>query len=538
MYRLVLCYLLLTLLMIGSVEAASNKTLVTINDTKYTTQDYRDWWGIWQDPGMVFPPDPQGFIDYLLFVEEGRQMEYDLTPEYQRKLKVFLTVRALSALKTEEVDSKIKITEKQIRAYFANNYAPIWSMQILTYADQAEAQAAADDLQPFNGQKAGRLVFADRAGVAVEAGGPLNYDELAVDPATISKTKNEHWLPVITKLQKWYVSEPFFLESQDKYVVIRMDDINEDPGDEALEKRRQLIRRKLARQAGGRLTAELMRRLKKEYHVEIDEELLAKVKLQDDYSEEILKKSVVKMDGMAFSVGLLIQNMKDQLPLRSKLPEEQLKRLVVNAFISQTLTNNEALSRHYEDRPPLKALYDFYSDNSLRKALESGIKKRIKVSSEEVKNYYDNNPSLYSESAKISYAVIQGDVDLMNKISAAISRGDDFFDQAQAYSLDAKIKTVAVDKIRPILQVELAKLEKGEIGGPFAFGAGRAVVKLLKRVEGKRASLEQVRGKIKETVTKEKFNAAKAVYLEKLRSRAKIVVNKGVWKKLKKEYVK
>ena len=81
---------------------------------------------------MVFPATPQGFIDYLLFVEEGRLMEYDLTPEYQRTLEVFLKVRGLAFLKNEEIDSKINITEKQIREFFADNCARVWTMQILS----------------------------------------------------------------------------------------------------------------------------------------------------------------------------------------------------------------------------------------------------------------------------------------------------------------------------------------------------------------------------------------------------------------------
>ena len=539
MYRLVSWVLLLTLVMVGSAQAASNKTLITIDGFKYTTQDFRDWWGIWQDPGMVFPDTSQGFIDYLLLVEEGRRMEIDLTPEYQRTLHVFLTVRGLAFLKNEEVDSKINVTEKQIREFFADKYAPLWTMQILSYDDLVKAQAAVDDLRVLDGQKAGQLAFADLAGIKAEEGGPLFYEEVSINPSIIKLSKTENWLPVITNLQQWFVSEPLFLEDQDRYVVIRMIEINEDPGEEALEGKRALIKKTLTKRAARSLTQGLVERLRKEQHVKVDEELLAKVNLQDEYSEEFLKKPVVKIDGEDFAVGILIRIMKTQSQLRMGLPEEQLKKMMLETIISETVTNNAALNSHYEDRPPLKVVYDFYTDNTLRKSVESNIRGGVKVSTEDVESYYEQNQSLYSEPAKISYVALKANVDLLDRIDTALSQGADFFDQARAYSLDAKVKTVGVDTLRPALQVELAKLKKGEVSSPFEELEGEStILRVVSRAEGKPRPLEQVQGTIKRLLTKEKFAAAKADYLGKLRSRSKIVVKQGVWKKLKKEYVK
>jgi hypothetical protein len=524
-------------MMASPVEALSNRTLFTIDDTKYSTQDFRDWWAIWQDPGMAFPATPQGYIDFHLKVREGRRMEYDLTPGYQKTVKVFLMVRGLAALKYEELNKKINITEKQIRQYFAKNYAPVWFMQILGYDNLDKAQAAVDKLQAFNGQEIGALIFADLGGVKPADGGPISFDDVTVDPWTVFKTKNNNLLPVISNLKKWSVSEPILMEERNVYLVIRMKDINQNPGEQVFESKRADIKQKLEKQAAADLTAKLILRLKKEQHVVIDEELLAKVSLQDDNPEEILKKYVVKSDSQSFSVEVLIRQIKNAQQYRMGMPEDQLKRFVLNSAIAQIVTDYAALNSHFEDRQPLKGVYEFYKDNTLRKNVEAGIRKGIRVSKEALENYYNNNQAIYTDPARISYVQIQSNLDLLNTIDSALSQGGDFFDQAQNYSLEAEIETVAVDKIRPKLLAQLAELEKGEVGAPFALTEDSyAIVRLLKRTEGKLTPFAKVQDKIKQKLIKEKYAVAKASYLEKLRSSADITIKQSVWDKLSKEY--
>jgi hypothetical protein len=520
----------------GAAQAGwLNNRLVTIGGVEFTPQDYRDWWRIWRDPGMAPFATPQEFIDFHLFAQQARQMEYDLTPEYQRSVEVFLKVRALAALKNEEVDQKIKITEEQIRAFFAENYGPIWSVQILSYDDEAKARAVVEELQKFNGQKAGRLVFADLAGVAPADGGPVAYQEAKLNPQIISQAKNNKWLPVIAGTAKGFVAEPLFLEDAKRYAVIRMDDILA-PSEEDFAQKRQVVRQKLEHQAQGQLTNKLLETLKGKHHVRVDEDLLARIKMEEEYPEPFLQKAVVTMDGLDFTVGMLIYNIKEQQKMRQSLSVEELKGWVVNSLISNNLTENEALNRHYEEKPPLKTVYEFYQNNTLRKMLEAGISKRLEITDEELKNYYDKNRALFTKPGKISYILIQENSDLLNKIAMAVSQGADFFDQAQIYALDAQIKTAGVDTLQPVVLAEMAKLDKGEVSAPFALEDNYALVRVLERTEGEVLPLAAVRQTIEDSIRKEKFAAARKDLLEKARSAAGVKVNQKVWRNLKNEY--
>lgn len=541
MYRVVSQLLILLLCAFvfsaGDVCAARNKTLVTIDGTVYTNQDYRTWWSFWREPGMAFYDSPQEFIDFHLLAEQGRHMELHLSPDYQRKVFVFLKVRALAALKKEEVDSKIKISEEQIKVEFEKEYSPVWNIQVLSYDEEAKAKTTFEKLQGFNGQKAGRLVFADLGGVKPDDGGAVAYEDVEVNPLMIAKVpESDKWLKAISGLDKGFVSEPLFLEKSGRYIVIRLDDIT-FPGKEVFAEKKATIRKKMEKKEISRLTGELMERLTDKYHVRIDDELSQSVTMDGDYPKDFLMKKVVEMDGGSLSVEMLIYNMKRQQPLRMTLPEDRLKNGVINAFISNYLTDTEALSRHYEKKQPIKGIYEFYKDNTLIKFLNARIKERLVVEDSEVEDYFNLNQAEFTRPERISYLIIEEQKSFLMEISKAVSQGADFFDQARERSFDPQIKTMEVDSIRPELAVELAKLQKGETGKPFPYESGYAMLKLIDRVESKVAPFDdKMRGMIKKTLSEKKYAEAKAVYLEKAQSLAQVKVNQRVWNKLKKEY--
>jgi len=539
MFRIISLFICLaTFLFVGVSAVASEEILLSLGDEEYTAQDFREWWKHWEEPGLEFPDTPQEFVDYLLLVEEGRRMEYGSTPEYKRKLNIFLKVRALNALKYDEVDSKIKITEKQVRDYYKDNYTPIWVLQILSYDDYDKAKAVAEELKAFNGQKGGSLVFADYTGVKAEDGGPVAYEQVSVDPVTIRKTNNELWFPVISNLQKWYVSDPLFLEGKGRYVVIRIEDIINDPGEEAFKKKQRLIEQTLEKQRAHQLTREMLEKFKKEQHVKIDEELIKKINVVDEFPEEVLNKPVIMMDGMNMTAGLLIQNIKKQMPVRGGMDDDELKNYMVNSIVSQVVTDNAALNRHYEKKPPLKAVYSFYSDNLLRKFVEAELRRGIKISEEEIRGYYDKNLSSYTLPVRDAYAIIKGDLDSLNAFSADVSKGKDFFDQASEHSLEAKIKADNSDLIRPEIRSQLADLHKDEVSRPFALDSEYAIVRLLNKEEAKIIPYAQVKSQIEKKIRNEKFVVARKNYLTELKSLLGIKINQDVWSKLKKEYVK
>lgn len=541
MYRvglsIIFSFLCLVILAVGNVHAAWDKPLVTINGHEYTAEDYRGWWKIWQEPGMKFFDSPQEFIDFHLLAEQGRQMEYDLNPGFQRKALVFLKVRALAGLKYEEADSKINVSEEDIRDYFEKNHSPSWAIQILSYDDPVKAGEAYKKLKEFNGQKAGRLVFADFAGIRPEEGGPIAFEEVSLTPAKIkANDKNgDKWLEVISNLKNGFVSEPFLLEGQGRHVIIRLADTT-FPGEDVFKARYREIEYDLVGRARSDLSQKLIAKLKEKYHLRIDQELLQSLKSDGEYPEDLLAKPVAQIDGSALSAGMLLYNVKRQGAYRQKLSEDVLKSLVVENYVSNILLDTEALNRHYERKQPLKGQYEFYIDNSLRKFLDSDIRKRVVVTDSEVRDYFDNNLAAFTRPEKIAYLLIEENLTLLNEISGAVLSGASFFDQAAEHYFDIQIKTTEVKALEPELVEELAKLSKGETGRPFAYGNGYAMVHLVDRIEPETIPFAEVEDGIRKTVLEEKYLKDRQAYLDKVRSVADVKINQSTWNKLKKEY--
>lgn len=121
--------------------AQSGKRLLTINGIEFTDDDYKHWWSHWNDNNQIGAPvSADDFINFQLMVQQGQEMGYDGQPDYLHKLDVFLQVRALMALKYDEIDSKVVITDAEVKNNFDENYGTIWALQILSFDSEAKAQ--------------------------------------------------------------------------------------------------------------------------------------------------------------------------------------------------------------------------------------------------------------------------------------------------------------------------------------------------------------------------------------------------------------
>lgn len=515
--------------------ADSGKRLVTINGSEYTNDDFKNWWRHWNDKNdQGFPTSPDDFIDFQLMVQQGSEMGYDNQPSYLRKVAVFLQVRAMMALKYEEIDSKAAVTDADLIKYFNDNYSPVWFIQILAFDSEAKARQAYEVMVPFQEQLAGQLVFADLSGGSTEDKA-ATYDEVKVSAADFHKNKIGSWLPVVRKLKAGEVCEPFLNKENNKYILLRMVEIK--PADDGVfELNRRKMTEVLNKEKRNQLSNDFIESLKKKYMVQINQDLLDTIKFDVDYPQEFLEKIVVSMDGFQATVYDIIYNVIKEKKIRKDIPEEQLRSMVLNTIISQTLINKESLARGYEKRPPLLWTYEFYKQNRLRAEVEAGLMTGIVLSDQELKDYYDLNIADFTVQEKVTFSLLIGDEDILKKIWVGTLSGGDFSELAQKYSLNADIQTKEVVFLSPELAAELKKLDKGSVSLPFVLDGNYGLVKLMERSPGQVASLEQVKGRVGEQLKKKKFEAIKLDYVNKLKSRSEIDIDKGVWNGLEREF--
>lgn len=514
--------------------AKSAKRLLTINDSVYTSEDFQNWWRHWNDKNeQKFPDTPEQFIDFQIMVQQGREMGYDAKPEYLRKLAVFLQVQTMMALKYEEVDSKAQISEAEVKKYFAENYGTVSTLQILTFDSADKARIAYQHLQPYQGQIGGRLAFADLYGGEAEEKADA-YDEVQVTVADFQKNKITGWLPIFDKLQPNQVSEPFLHEAGQKYILLRLVESKPAPEGAYAEKTR-FIQQSLNKEKRNHLTSELVERLKKKYKVQVDQDLLASIKLDGDYPQEFLEQKVASMEDLEITVNDLLYNALKEKRLRVSLSDEEIKLMTMGSIISQTLINRESLARGYEKRQPMLPTYEFYKQNRLRIEVETGLADGLAVSDQEILDYYEKNLGEFSVPAKVDYSMLKGPEEVLKKVWVGTLQGVDFKELAEKYSLEVRTQKEALDSLSPLLAEELKKLDKGGISVPLALNGEYILVKVVEHFPGQVTPPAQVKGKISDQLKKEKFAAAKVEYINKLKSRSKIDINARVWKDLTRE---
>jgi len=430
-----------------------------------------------------------------------------------------------------------KIDEREIRAAYERKYAPVWELQIATYSDLNKAESFFEQIKVFNGKPEGRLVFADIQGVAAEEGGPTRYEETDVYPQNFLKIKRENWLEVVRNLKVNHTSKPIHVPEIEQYILIRINSIKE-PGADDYEKRHKDISYQLYKKAGRDLSNDLVTRLIKKYKVEINDELLAEIDVNGQYENDFLQKPLAMVNGEPFlSVNVFINELKQEINTRgSKLDIPRFKKHLINTLVSQKVIGMEADARHYEEKPPFNEIWDFYKKHRLTRALEGGLASNIKVSEDEINAFYQENKVSLGSPEKLTIAVLKGDEGIIKNIWSGVMRGEDFFEMAKKYDLDAPVITLDKQDLTMELSGVLARMTDGKISAPFHVDGGNALVKLMHRQPGYEPDLDQVRSRITESLRMEKMAEAKQKYLQELRARSEISeVNEKVWGKIRKE---
>ena len=539
MYGLIRTTLLILIIIMaadGNREAGAwgnNKNLVTINGTKYTTDDYKHWWDSFKTKDMEFPDSPESFIDWHLLTAEARSMELFLMPSYVKKINIFRKARTLMILKYEEVDSKINITDKDLKKRYKEFYTPGIVVRTLVFDEKKKASDVFDDL------KSQTRTVEDIIKLRPEEKGPIFTIEKRYLPLTIP----ENWSERLKGLGPGDITEPF--ESGTNHMVLFIVDVT-GPDDTDFENLKSKIKKELRKQAQAELTSKLIKKLKQKFHVEVNEELFKAIRPNNMTPEELLDKILIKTDKAEVSVSYFLEQAQQNITSRGRramaMSEEEKKTLMretLNTMISQSVTTWESIDRHFEKKEPFKLVYEFYTQHRLIKELEKRFFTVTDVSEEEIALYYKEHLDEFTMPGIVKYVELADEERLIKKMWIEIMTGEDISETAQKYySRKPPVLKVPVNHLDPTLKEVLDKLAKGEVSDPFpkADNKRTAIVKLIERKPARPAPLEMTKEKILSIIKKEKFDKKRSEYLEKLKTGSTIDVNKKAWEKIKKEF--
>jgi len=504
--------------------------LVTINGEVFTKEDFLHWWENWKEKDTQFPDTPEPFIEWHLLAQEAKSMELYRERNYQHKVNTFLKARTLMILKNEEIDSKIKISDRDLWDQYEQKYSPRWHINILFFDQEAQAQQVYEELG------SGRLAINDITEQAMTDRGVVNHEEKWLRP----RNCHDAWQDALAGLNTGQVTHP--LQMGKGYVVLYLKG-QKGPEKADFQSLEPQIRKEVRNMRQAELSLDLVSRLRKKYEVNVDEDLFAELDVNNT-QEELMDKILITTNRVNVPVNVFLNQLRKEQNLRgyrhfqTKEAVDYLKKMVLDMMISQTLTTWESMDRHYEERPPFKWVYDFYCRHRLTKELEKRLfLQEIDLSDDKIAAYYKEHLDEFTKPGIVSIIVLKDDKNLADKMWAEIKQGEDFSSVVRKYySRDIPVQRIPVDHLVPVLKEVVKKMAKGEVSPPVDVDGHSSMVKLVDRTAVSHMPLNEVREQIIQRLNEEEPARLRKNYVEQLLARSDIEINEDAWEKLKNEY--
>lgn len=506
--------------------------LVTINSSELSADDYRSWWKEWREADTPQPATPDEFIDWMLLFQEARQMQLYENPSYQRKVSVFLKVRALMMLKQDEIDGRIAMPEReQLQALYRQDYVPRYDLRMA--ALPTEEQAASVRSLVDEGVPMAEAV--EQAGLSEVA------EQVPSSGMMRPKRLPEPLLALAAGIAKGQVAGPVFW-NQSWYLVELLG--TDEGSEEDFASLEDDLRRKILKEEEYRLTAELIEHLKARYEVHIDEQALEAV-VPEGVAEEDAARAVITIGSTVVDARTLHQAVAKAVHKGRGADAEDAflttRQRIVNDILAQTLTSQEALARHYEQQPPFKSTFEFYCQHRLIKELEGTlIRPEVSVSEADVRAYYEQNRDSYTRHGAPELAMVQTrETELAKRLEKRLAAGEDFSAVMQALVPgEVPVRTDPVEHLPPAVREAVGRLAPGQASGAISDGEEIYFVKMIRSGEDSTMPLEMIADQIRLTLEKERFAEKRAQLLETLRAGSRIKINRRVWKSLQEDFLK
>lgn len=530
MRSVVITFLLCVLccLTVDSAHASwlwGKKPLAVINGQEYFADDYKQWWTHWRDSEDQKPESVEPFVNWMLMVREAERMDLASLPEFKHKVAVFVEVRALMLLKYDEVDSKIQLTDADLKLIYDRDYVPSRLIGLLEFI-------SLDEAKKFQQQFAGEVLNIERLQKMAEQ-----------EPASPFIFQHPQWLRPVTTPEAWreilaqatagslYGPLPF----GEKTAILFVAEVKSGDQDDFLQKK-ETIQYGVRKSREQELTDKLIRAAMAKYHVQLDEQVLEKISLTNPAANDH-EAVLIQSDLSTVTVGYFFDQIRKETDITHKLSTDEkgqmvMKRRMANAMIANSVVSWEALSRHYEDKEPLRGAYQFYLQNRLVAELENRASGDIQVADAEILAYYQSHPDEFTRPEMIRGVMVAGEEAVIRKVWAEAISGTELTKTAE--SNGAKVAVSSADEVpyqhfSVPAQQAISALKNGDMSQPFLDNGYSVVIKLVERKAGSTAPFEQVAQAIKGKIAADKMAKRKQDLIDALRSRSTVKVDDEVW---------
>jgi len=502
--------------------------LVEINDTSLTRQDFLDWWQIWKEPETPLPEAPDEFIDWMLLFQEAENMQLYDRPSYRNKVSVFLRARSLMLLKQEEVDSKIKQPgREELWPLYEQTYLPRFNLKMISVDSDADQQTVADAL-------AGGATLE----AAAEAAGLMDSPAFMAETGLMRPAKlPAPLLEAVRTMQTGELGGPVTFGHFSYFFEI----LERDNGsDEDFESLRDSLARQWHKQQASRLTADLIKRLREQYQVEVHGDVIDQIGLEP-LDPAVAEQVAVRIGNLQVLAQAVQQSVAKDFKLRygphGDVSQELagVRQRVIADMLSQTLTGMAALDRHYEEREPFLETYRFYCQNRMIKELEQAVvAPQVEITDADIAAAYRDNIDEYTRKGLVELAMVQTrEAELARLIETRLQQGE-AFDQvvAPVAPRGVAVQKVPLEHLQEPLQQAVAGMATGQVSQMIPVADEYYFIKLIGHGEQQVVPLAMVRDKVKAELGQRRFQQTRAALLAQLRERSSIKLKNKSWQQV------
>ena len=451
-------------------------------------------------------------IDERLLVEEAERMGIDKEPWIKEKVRAFVTRESVMQLYQDEIASKVTVTEEEAYDFYKKNYV-IYKIGVIDVSSEEDAQKALKEIK--EGKDFAEVVNKYSLFKSMNKGG-VKYTRLALH-------RSPEFERIVLSLKPGEISD--INRINNRFYIVKLIEII--PAEEKnFEKKRESIMRTLKKEKEKALASEYLKRLKQKAEIKVDKELLAFIEKNSD-KEELMndKRPLAEVNNDVLTVSEFMKSLQE---MKKKGNLEKL----VNNWIERKLVDQEALSRKYYLRSPLKEKVDRYREQLMRRVfIGTMIVPDIKVDDKVLKEFYNSHKERYRTPAK--YKVQQ--ITLKDRAEAEavlkeLKEGADFSWVAMNKSRDAHAKNGGIvgwfpkSAMPEKIQRAIEGLKPGEISQVIEDNDSFIIVKLMDYREGEIRPFEQVKSLVYEHYMNREINKRLKEYVAKLRKDATIEI--------------
>ena len=263
-------------------------------------------------------------------------------------------------------------------------------------------------------------------------------------------------------------------------------------------------------------------------------------------------KELVRINNVSISLEEFRQ-MSERQPLEGKmrlLDAKGLKDFLDNYVITREVLYQEAKQKGLDQNKELLAKVDDFKRAMMIDALlEEVLKGKAEVSEEEIKRYYKENESFFTEPLEVNIRhIVVNSEPVLKEVLTRLARGESFEKLAFNYNVDksredgGNLGYLRRGQLAPsFAQFEEAAFslrKKGDLSEVIRTPYGYHILRLEEMRGTTVRPLHQVKEKIRFFLQAKNKQEAYLQYMKEAKSRAKIIFNEKLWAEEEKKEVK